>query len=366
MFNRRSVLKGLGASVFVAAIPQCVAEVVPLENQNVGYDHIGVGYWDEKAETQKLAVVNKFSGELSDLVDGKSGYLFSAGAKWSPDGNYLAFQQGKALYTLFVDEQGKAVGEPRLVIESTDDWSSDPEWSPDGTKILSSSSEVGIFSIFNLADGTIEKYNLLQKFSYPTWSPDGASIAFLGPSLVGEREQVNVFHLATKKNKMLTEEHSGVLYYAWSVDGREIAYGDGDAKKAGPYLVDVSNEKRENLVRAPFSRVAHLNWSPDGKYLGFIGNLVDQRSPFATARLFVLERSTGRLKPLSPLEGLSQACGTDNFAWSPDGREILYQSFAEEQSSYLWVTDLAGKAVLLSSNQNWHLQGWRPKLIERS
>jgi Tol biopolymer transport system component len=113
---------------------------------------------------------------------------------WSPDGKRIAFSSwvpAAAIYRdgdfhIFVmDADGSHLQQLKLMVSRSDQWDTNPSWSPDGKRIAFARNRYGINAIFVMdADGT----NVQQLTEHvgrhaggdanPTWSPDGKRIAF--------------------------------------------------------------------------------------------------------------------------------------------------------------------------------------------
>ena len=123
------------------------------------------------------------------------------------------------------------------------------------------------------------------------WSPDGASISFVG--VAGEKPQVFAAPAAGGEAKAITSAAQGAFAYEWSPDGKSLAY----------VTVDPPSEE-EQRKRKDKSFVIRVD------------------APEAARRLWV-EAIGGSSKVLSP-----PGQYVENFSWSPDGKEIAYASAA--------------------------------------
>lgn len=100
----------------------------------------------------------------------------------------------------------------------------DPNWSPDGRKVVFSTSREGGAdpkSVINILDLDTKRVATLPGsvglFS-PRWSPDGGSIAAIRMNST----TLNIFDLATQR--WSTPYNGVVAYPAWSRDGRSVYF----------------------------------------------------------------------------------------------------------------------------------------------
>jgi WD40 repeat protein len=144
----------------------------------------------------------------------------------------------------------------------------DLDWSPDDTRLVYACAmsgplepAPGIYVIEpDGSDRTLLQTGLSGRHSSPSWSPDGARIAFaFGAS---GRSTIYLFDLAQNRRTLLV---AGGSAPAWSPDGNTIAYRvDCGVKLAAPDgrdMTPISGPFRCNAIG-----VAGVpTWSPDGK-----------------------------------------------------------------------------------------------------
>ena len=142
-------------------------------------------------------------------------------------------------------------------------------------------------------------------YTYPTWSPDGAHIAYVRVDNGHETSELWVVRSDGRELHGLSIVHVADTP-AWSPGGKWIAYvGDGGLSEV---LSDGSG-KRTLLPRD----VAFPAWSPDGRSIAFeeqVGRIVSIRE---------LDTRDGQIRPIEHHQG-----SAGPLAWSPDGTRLAF------------------------------------------
>ncbi|HKB41692.1 MAG TPA: S9 family peptidase [Gemmataceae bacterium] len=181
----------------------------------------------------------------------------------------------------------------------------------------------------------------------PLWSPDGRWLAFTSDR-AGDKSQVFVISPEGGEAVQLTKSEAGVGGYAWSPDGKSIAFtatvSDKDAAKArqehlGDFVVvrkeydhahlwtiDVAEALREPAAGTQRTKgkdfsVGAFSWSPGSARIAFSATANPDLIQGVTADIYVLTLADNAAKRI-----VSQAGPDTNPRWSPDGKEIAFQS----------------------------------------
>lgn len=241
----------------------------------------------------------------------------------------------------------------------------DPDWSPDGRRIaFTRNQDVGESTGFTSddvfvmdADGsdlrqlTPDEQGLMS--GQPTWSPDGAEIAFVRgqsvASVVPSRYgSLHVVDADGGEARRLGESRTDADP-DWSPNGSEIVFVHGE-DLASPtdanddiFVLDLTTGVTRQLTRTPPGIYeAAPAWSPDGSRIAFAR--VTSTSEFdGTASIHVLRRDgTGerlvlahRLYAYSPY----------SLAWSPDGRTIAFETSSTIGCTSISLVDVETRAV---------------------
>ena len=174
----------------------------------------------------------------------------------------------------------------------------------------------------------------------PAWSPDGRGIAFLQRS----GDQLNVILVSstggapqTVGTVRLAHVASGQRLIAWSPDGESLtvsdqASGHPDDGQLSRLTIQTGEKRPITLTPEGASDVAPA-YSPNGKALAFLR----LRNGFPD-QLFLMDSGSGQERLLT-----SSDAAINSFAWSPDGRSLVYSS-GSPVPSRIWSVAIAGGA----------------------
>jgi Tol biopolymer transport system component/DNA-binding winged helix-turn-helix (wHTH) protein len=174
---------------------------------------------------------------------------------------------------------------------------------------------------------------------YPSWSPDGSQIAFQR-RITATVSALTVVPSGGGAERKIADSGVG---FAWSPDGNELAY-------VAPYAPDgnggiVVRSLRTGAVRQLTSPQPHwerwVAWSPDGKQIAFSRNMVPVRE------LFVVPSQGGEARQLTFDRQI-----TGGFAWTPDSRELVFDSSRQSGASLWRIRATGGTPLRVSSMAN--------------
>jgi hypothetical protein len=197
--------------------------------------------------------------------------------------------------------------------------SRDTAWSPDGTRLVFSSTlhaapsfEFEDYELYVVnADGTgLTRLTYNSTYEYePTWHPSGTEIAFVRNPLTGAEPTIRSMPVTPGAGSTLLVSQVASGTPAWSPDGTRLAYtagsGTGDTFRLDVYVTGVGRLTSCCDNKSP-------SWSPDGSEIAFEreGNIYRMRSDGTNRELVIQE----------PFP-------THSPAWSPDGHDIAARWF---------------------------------------
>lgn len=171
--------------------------------------------------------------------------------------------------------------------------------------------------------------------SDPEWSPDGSRVAFARDEpcsfpLYGRRSIWTIKADGTELRRLtpapaaVTDETASYESPTWSPDGKRIAYVERPDTwhHAGDiYVMSADGSDRRRLTRRGDAQAPA--WSPDGGRIAFQGwdpPEGGESDPLPKTDVFVLDLRDGAVRRLTA----TGSAGPPD--WSPDGRQIAYAS----------------------------------------
>ena len=194
-----------------------------------------------------------------------------------------------------------------------------------------------------------------QRQSHPAWSPDGKWIAY--QSDYDGDEQWDIFLVSPKtgqvvnvtKTREIAEENP-----VWSPDGRYLAYMV-KPKTSSSHEIDIYDtllrETKHITTNTPADKM-NVNpiWSKDGKFIVY----TQEEAKGTNSNIFVADVSSGRATLLTTHEGEKYFVAND---FSPDGKQLLITSNANNSFDNAGLLDIASKKIGWLTEEKWQVAG---------
>ena len=301
------------------------------------------------------------------------------GVRVSPDGSKVLYTVRQAVMTEDRSEYVNQIflcnidGSNTLPLTQGDKNNSNAKWSPDGQRVAFVSNRDGKNNLYIIsprggeADRITDSKTGVSNFS---WSPDGKMIAYLmtdAPADMDEKKKKakddwyyydeeilqNRLYLVwpgegdsagKRRSKQLTMENRNVNAFDWSPDSKRIVYSHGKSPIAndGQYQdiseIDVTTKVTRTVAATPAGESDPL-FSPDGKFIAYLCSENPVVWPGKTF-IDVVPAEGGPVKKLSSTPNEQPSL----LSWSQDGTHI-YVSEANKTLMSVYRLGLDGSEI---------------------
>lgn len=284
----------------------------------------------------------------------------------SPDGNWIVFvvsipnieanKNNKELFKIKID------GSELTQLTKNDYADYNPRWSPDGKKIAFISTKDGSPQIFTITpDGkNLKKItNIENGVDNLSWSPDGKNFAFTSDVKIDQTIQEKYPSLPKAKVRIYNKlpiRH----WNEWE-----------DEKYSHLFIMSVDGTNKKDLMQdepydcpvKPFGGSEQIAWSPDGKEIAYTSKKVNDYVQSTNSDIYVLTVGTNIPKNIT-----ETMLGTDSDPkYSPDGNWIAFHSqqragFESDKIRLMLYNRITGEITELSANIDQWVENfvWSP------
>jgi Tol biopolymer transport system component len=264
---------------------------------------------------------------------------------------YLSRGSGEQQWSIYVMNSD---GSNRLRLAGVQaEFLSAPSWSPGGASIAFVSGQAGSLDIWVMSSDGGDLTNLTQhpeKDHSPAWSPDGEWIAFASVRDALYWEIYVMQADGSNVQRLTWWEDASDLSPSWSPDGTRLAFA---SKRDGNWEIYVMDRDGANLVRLTNHPADDTDpaWSPDGSRIAFEST----RDGFTD--IFVMGTIGGEAVNLTNLAWATDLGPT----WSPDGSRIAFYSDRDgDWDIYVMASDGSDVTKLTGDATNDQVPAWRP------
>jgi Tol biopolymer transport system component len=242
------------------------------------------------------------------------------GVSWSPDSHQIVFKWAEGIYKMVIDEENTH--------QLPDDYKSSCGAQPYGVPDLESRFK----HLFRDNDDF--------SYRFPSWSPTGTQIAFLGRNNQTNSKDIYLTDVDGINIQQLTY-NGDVEYFFWSPDGKHIAFSPFSSGEV--FIVAVNDASVTNLGNLRAESFM-LSWSPDNTKILFVSKRDGDKE------IYMIDVGGNNLTNLTKNLGYYDV----NPAWSPDGKEIAFSSEREghKGKSKIYIMNADGSNVRRLTDDN--------------
>lgn len=259
--------------------------------------------------------------------------------RWSPDGMKLVFSSSTRLHVVNVDGSGL-----RRITGPKDEIDIGPAWSPDGRRLVFDSqgdgwTDLGVVNVDGsgerqLAEGSYRTGDPAKVAGGDAWSPDGQKIVY-----VDRRGRLAVMRPDGTHRRRLAGAVFASGNPSWSPNGRKILF----SAKGEIAVVNADGTGRRLVARG-----LEPVWSPNGRQIAFVSGGV-----FLDEGVYVVNDDGSGLRKVSD--------AGDRPSWSPDGRWVVYASSRQGQGDiYVVRSDGSNERQLTDTELEETSPVWSP------
>lgn len=234
----------------------------------------------------------------------------ASGPRISPDGRYVAYQVQKTNWeeNAFETEiwiAATATGE-RYQLTNSKKSNTNPQWSPDSKRIAFISDRDGKRQIYLIAPNGGEAVQLTSVetgVNSLNWSPDGRRIAFTAADPENKQRKDR----KEKYGEFEVVQDDYTFTHLWMIDA--------------PAEIKDKKPEPQRLTEGSRFSINAFSWSPDSTRIAFSAQKDPDLSSSGTSDIYVLSVADKDIKRIVDTKGPD-----GNPVWSPDGRQIAYQT----------------------------------------
>jgi serine/threonine protein kinase len=240
-------------------------------------------------------------------------------------------------------------GTDRRQITSLPEGACQPNWSPDGKRLVfispcASNTDYypgsAMYIVNEDGSGLLPLPTLAGGDYDPAWSPDGTKIVFTSLRNSG-RPQLYILDLEDNSVTPLSEKYAFDFQASWSPDGKQVIFASTRRQGQQLWLMNADGSDQQQFSEGANFIFTRPSWSPDGKMLIYTQYVSEGSIP----RVFISPTSIENFEQFR----LSNMPMRDA-VYSPDGYWIAFEGWAVGGNHDLYIMTATGVGVTALTN----------------
>ncbi len=281
-----------------------------------------------------------------------------AGYSVSPDGKtilYTAFKVDGSSSISAINTDGT---QQHLVLNCPTSQCGDPQWYPDGQKIVyqrldyAGDSALSKFSIWWLDLQTGKTVPVFQDQAFPssapTFSADGQWLSYLSPA----NNTIQIYHLQDAKDISIPIGYQGLMPEVWSPSSDAILYWNAVSPEAGSSIhiqrYILNSGQKNDLGGTQDQTDYSASWSPDEKWIAIDRNYSTSDSTKKGDEVWLVKPDGTQSHAILSEPDVSYT----DLNWSPDGSYLAYTRYSYNNIGHsdVWMINIqTGQTTMLAS-----------------
>jgi nickel/cobalt transporter (NicO) family protein len=281
-----------------------------------------------------------------------------AGYSVSPDGKtilYTAFKVDGSSSISAINTDGT---QQRLILNCPTSQCGDPQWYPDGQKIVyqrldyAGDSALSKFSIWWLDMQTGKTMPVFQDQTFPssapTFSANGQWLSYISPA----NNTIQIYHLQDAKSISIPIGYQGLMPEVWSPSSDAILFWDAVSPEAGSSIhiqrYVLNSGQKIDLGGTQDQTDYSASWSPDGKWIAIDRNYSTSDSTKKGDEVWLVKPDGTQSHVILNEPDVSYT----DLDWSPDGNYLAYTRYSYDNIGHsdVWMINIqTGQTTMLAA-----------------